>query len=145
MKLYSLIVFALLASTTDALILNGQPKKDVITYGTRQSDVPERFTGPESDRLMWSVIVQYAQEKFVNGQPTGEFSLNKDRFKSISLEVVNTHHKNAKPSPDAWVDERLEKVWERADVLGNGRVAAERVPVMLREMLDNDPVLGFGL
>ena len=59
------------------------------------------------------------------------------------MEVVGTHVPNA--NPGAWVAERLPSTWERADVLGTGHVAAERIPVCLREILDNNPILGFGL
>ena len=92
---------------------------------------------------MNSIIGTYASEKFVYGKPTGEFSLDKEKFESIAHEVV---HANAdKTSPGVWIYERLPKTWDRADVNKTGRIDAGRVPMALRDILDNDPKLGWGL
>ena len=48
-----------------------------VTYGVRVTAIPDRFDGAESDRLMNSIIGKYSQEKFVDGKPTGEFSMDK--------------------------------------------------------------------
>ena len=85
---------ALLFAATSAVRIMGDPK---ITYGARVTDIPDRFDGAESDRLMNSIIGKYSQEKFIDGKPTGEFSLDKSGIQEISREVVDTHVKPKNP------------------------------------------------
>ena len=65
----------LLVAAAGAIKISGPEEK--VTYGERVTDIPGRFEGPESDRLMNSIIGKYSQEKFIDGKPTGEFSLDK--------------------------------------------------------------------
>ena len=109
MKLFSIISLLSFSSA-----IREGPKPDVVTYGSRVSPIPERFEGEGSDRLMNSIIGKYAEEKFVNGKPTGEFSLNKNRFYDIATEVVETHVPSDNTS--TWMHEYTPKAWERADV-----------------------------
>ena len=48
---------ALLFAATSAVRITEDPK---VTYGVRVTDVPERFDGAESDRLMNSIIGKYS-------------------------------------------------------------------------------------
>ena len=50
-------VFALLFAAVAAVRIEGEPK---VTYGVRVTDVPDRFDGAESDRLMNSIIGKYS-------------------------------------------------------------------------------------
>ena len=49
--------FALLVAAVAAVRIGEDPK---VTYGARVTDIPERFDGPESDRLMNSIIGKYS-------------------------------------------------------------------------------------
>ena len=131
----------LLVAAAGAIKISGPEEK--VTYGERVTDIPGRFEGPESDRLMNSIIGKYSQEKFIDGKPTGEFSLDKSAIQSIAREVVETHVK-PKEGVEKYLEDRLPQAWERADVNKTGRVEAGRIPMVLREVVA-DPVLGFGL
>jgi len=51
--------------------------------------IPDRFTEERDDRLMNSLIKTYSVEvKDVNGNPTGNFFLNKDGAKAASEEIL---------------------------------------------------------
>ena len=50
--------FALLVAAVAAVRIGGEDPK--VTYGVRVTDIPERFDGAESDRLMNSIIGKYS-------------------------------------------------------------------------------------
>ena len=60
----------------------------------------------------------------------------------MAREVVETHVK-PKDSED-YLGDHLPDAWKRADVNQKGYIEAERVPMVMREVVA-DPVKGFGL
>ena len=57
---YNIVLSAIFITFASAIVIQGAPKPDVITYGVRVSEIPSRFEGPGSDRLMNSIIGTYA-------------------------------------------------------------------------------------
>ena len=57
--------------------------------------MPDQFSGEKDDRLMWSLIMQYALEGRTNDAPNGHFYLTKSGTEAVTKEVVNTHLGNA--------------------------------------------------
>jgi len=85
--------------------------------------VPDRFSEERDDRLMNSLISNYALEvRDVNGQPTGHFFLNKEQAKLAADEISGTHDTSK-------VDSRtFEDTWNHFDVNNDGLIEVERGP-----------------
>ena len=109
-------------------------------------EIPERFTGPTSDRLMHSIISKYAVDKRdeKTGKPTGQLYVDRAGAEALAREVVATHLKKTGKELDDYVTHNLTEAWARWDVNQTGWVEAERIPTLLRAII-NDPVAGFGL
>ena len=59
--------------------------------------MPERFSEERDDRLMNSLIQNYAIEmKDKDGNPTGHMYCDRDGALAVSKEVVNTHFSSDK-------------------------------------------------
>ena len=106
--------------------------KDVLGY---ERVVPEHFSTEADDRLMHSLITRYALEGSDAGKPNGKFYLTRSGTKQVATEVAATHLKLSGSKLDSYVDEKMNQLWKHYDVLGDGFVPADRVPVLLRSMI----------
>ena len=60
-----------------------------------ERQVPDQFSTEKDDRLMWSLIMQYALEGRTNNAPNGHFYLDRNGMEAVTKEVVATHLGNA--------------------------------------------------
>ena len=97
--------------------------------GSYTRHVPGRFTEERDDRLMNSLISNYAREVRRDGANTGHFFLNKDDARAAANEIIKDHQENI--STDK-VD--FEGTWSHFDVNNDGLVEVERMPQFLRYM-----------
>ena len=79
------------------------------------------------DRLMNSLISNYAREVKRDGVLTGQMFLNKEDMKSVAAEV-----QKSSPSHVATDDVDFEGTWSHFDVNNDGLVEVERTPQFLR-------------
>ena len=89
MKIFSCL--SLIAFAAQVNCIRMPVPSDTVTYKKRWSMIPGWFKGEGSDALMNTIIGNYAQEKFVNNNPTGEYSLDKESFEKVALEVVGKY------------------------------------------------------
>jgi len=93
-------------------------------HGGYTRSIPKRFTEEKDDRLMNSMIKNYAREVVQDGSLTGHMFLNKVDAKAASDEVRGTHEKhNGEGTGDTFED-----VWNHFDVNKDGLVEVERMP-----------------
>jgi hypothetical protein len=100
------------------------------TAGGYKRDMPERFTAERDDRLMNSMIKNYAREITNDGAKTGHFFLNHDDALAASQEVTETHMGWDASRAKAYlgVDDAFENTWNHFDVNHDGLVEVERMP-----------------
>ena len=89
--------------------------------------VPVQYREMRDDRLMNSLITQYAREVRVNGKLTGQMYLNKEDAAAVSAEVTRTSKKDI-----ATAKTDFEGTWTHFDVNNDGLVEVERMPQFLR-------------
>lgn len=56
-----------------------------------EREPPAHFSEGRDDRLMHSLITQYALEGNTDGKPNGHFYMTKDQTQRVTDEVVGTH------------------------------------------------------
>ena len=101
-------------------------------------EMPEQFTAEKDDRLMNSLIANYAREVKQEGKLTGAMFCNKDDALAASTEVVQTHFKYTKEKAAKWLKENtFEDTWSHYDVNKDGLVEVERMPMFLRSVTGN--------
>lgn len=115
--------------------------KRVLDY---QRVVPENFASDSDDLLMRSLISKYALEGNNGGQGNGKFYLTKSGTKRVATEVAATHLKLAGSKLDKFVEDKINALWKKYDVLGEGFVTVDRIPVLLKSMI-GDVELNNGL
>lgn len=93
---------------------------------------------------MNSLIDRYSLEGNTDGQPNGQFYLDKDGARAVSREVVETHFGFHGAKRDNYVDQRLSEIWKNIDVNGDGTIDVQKGPVLLR-MLVGDTEVANGL
>ena len=93
--------------------------------GGYKREIPQRFTEERDDRLMNSILENYAIEIKENGNPTGQFFCNKEGARALATEVRRTH-KNANAYDGT--KGRFDEVWNHFDVNHDGLVEADRMP-----------------
>ena len=93
--------------------------------GAYNRDMPKRFTAERDDRLMNSLIKNYAREIVVNGKQTGQMFLNKEDAERVSNEVLKTHKPNYAQAKDG---PNFDDTWNHFDVNHDGLVEVERMP-----------------
>ena len=104
-------------------------------HGEIKRNTPERFHAERDDRLMNSLINNYAREIKKDGEDSGHFFLAHDDAQAACAEVAKSHGQH-----DARADEdkeRFEEVWNHFDVNHDGLVEVERMPQFLRMFLGN--------
>ena len=110
-------------------------------------EVPERFTEERDDRLMHSIITNYAREVKNGDALTGHLFLSKSDARALANEVV-ANHKNADRNAlaDSGMDSgdleapdgnRFEDSWNHFDVNKDGLIPAEEGPQFVRMILGN--------
>ena len=87
--------------------------------------IPGRFTAERDDRLMNSLIKNYAREIKVNGALTGQFFCNRDDAKAVFNEVIKTHKQFAAGSD-------FDGAFDHFDVNKDGLIEVDRMPQFLR-------------
>ena len=101
-------------------------------------EMPEQFVAERDDRLMNSLIANYAREVKQEGKLTGAMFCNKDDALAVSTEVVQTHFKYTKEKAAKWLkDNTFEETWNHYDVNKDGLVEVERMPMFLRSVSGN--------
>ena len=87
--------------------------------------IPARFAEERDDRLMHSLLKNYAREIKVNGKLTGQFFLNKEDAKAAYDEIVKSH-------PNYATGADFDGAWEHFDVNKDGLVEVDRMPQFFR-------------
>lgn len=106
--------------------------------------IPQQFQESSDDRLMWSLISQYALEGNTNGQPNGHFYMTKELTEKACDEVISTHYKFEGQKKHQMVQEAMERLWPRYDVNGDGFIEVQRAAVFLRNAI-GEVETAFGL
>ena len=139
---YTLVIAALF--TAQAIVI--QDKYDEIpaamdgspSAGGYTRNIPEQFTEERDDRLMNSLIKNYAREVKTDGKLTGAMFCNRDDAFAASTEVVQTHFKYSKEKAEKWLkDNTFADTWTHYDVNKDGLVEVERMPMFLRSVTGN--------
>ena len=101
-------------------------------FGGYTRVVPAKFGEERDDRLMNSMIKNYAREIKKAGELTGHFFLNREDARAASNEVLKTHSR-----ANAVGSDQFEAVWNHFDVNHDGLVEVERMPQFFRMLLGN--------
>ena len=114
------------------------------TKGGYARQMPTRFDDERDDRLMNSLISNYALEmKDGNGKPSGHFFFDRDAARAVSEEVVGTHFKWDPTKTAKFLDEKFGGVYDHFDVNNDSIVEVERMPQFLRYLLGNSLEIGL--
>ena len=106
--------------------------------------MPERFSEERDDRLMNSLIQNYAIEmKDKDGNPTGHFFCDRDGALDVSKEVANTHFSKDAAKQSGLLLDRFDETWNHFDVNHDGIVEVGRMPQFLRYLLGNALAIGL--
>ena len=92
-------------------------------FGGYERVVPAKYGEERDDRLMHSMIKNYAREIKKDGELTGHFFLNHDDARAAANEVLQSH-----ASANAVGTDQFEDVWGHFDVNHDGLVEVERMP-----------------
>ena len=104
------------------------------TTGGYTREVPQRFSAERDDRLMNSIIKNYAREVKKDGKLTGQYFCNKEDAQALSSEVIDNHRKH---NSNLGEINSFEDTWNHFDVNHDGLVEVERMPQFLRMLLGN--------
>ena len=109
--------------------------------------MPPQFEEERDDRLMNSMVANYAREVKNAGDLTGHLFLNKADAKRAAQEVVSNHQRedrlaehdvgNDSGDPEEEEGDRFEETWDHFDVNHDGLVEVERMPQFFRMLLGN--------
>ena len=100
-------------------------------------NIPDRFADENDDRLMNSLIKNYAREIKIDGQLTGRYMLNHDDALAAAKEVAQNHGKFDTVDGNGGALQNFEDTWNHFDVNHDGLIEVERMPQFLRYMLGN--------
>ena len=135
----------------DPVDLNKKPSKIEKAFTVQEHGhpyynrvVPLHFQGPNDDRLMHSLITQYALEGNTNGQPNGHFYMTKELTEKACDEVIGTHYQFDGDKKHKMVQEAMDRLWPRYDVNEDGFIEVQRAAVFLREAI-GEVETAFGL
>ena len=107
-------------------------------FDNYERKIPDQFSQERDDRLMHSLITNYAREIKRDGKLTGAFFLNKDDAFAASTEFVSTHFNYSTEKAQKWLkDNTFEDTWNHFDVNHDGLVEVERFPMFLRSVTMN--------
>lgn len=93
---------------------------------------------------MNSLISRYSVEGNSDGVPNGNFYLDLPGASAVANEVVGTHFGFTGEKRTKYVQDRLPAIWANIDVNKDGKIPANKGPVLLR-MLVGDSELANGL
>ncbi len=99
--------------------------------------MPAKFSEEKNDRLMNSIIGNYALEGKTDGKPNGIFFLDKKGAAGVASEVVGTHFGFKGEQKAQFLAENFEKVFNNIDVLKEGFFPVAKGPVFLRNLIDS--------
>jgi len=71
---------------------------------------------------MRSIIKTYSLEGKTNNEPNGAFYLDKNGAEGVAKEIVGTHFGWTGDKKDNYAKKRVNELWSRFDVLGEGFV-----------------------
>ena len=100
-----------------------------------------RFSGPNDDRFLWSMITKYAAEEKSNELydgikdvpvPSGKFWLNKASTILAAKEVLATNKNIKGDALKKYLDTYFDRTWAHFDVNGTGYVEVMRIPSLMR-------------
>lgn len=115
-------------------IAGAYTKQDqVTTYYER--NIPSNFASGSDDLLMRNLITNYALEGKSDGSPNQHFYLTKDAIQTESKNVVREHFGWDDKKTADYVQKQLTKLYPYYDVLNEGFLDVQRVPVLLRQVL----------
>lgn len=98
-----------------------------------EREVPAKY---QDDLLMNSLVSKFAIEgRNGDGSKNGHYFMTRDKTDEVCREVVETHMHMGGGDRDAYVDEKLGKLWPHYDVNNDGFVDVERVPPLLRQLI----------
>ena len=101
-------------------------------FGGYTRVVPAVYGEERDDRLMNSMIKNYAREIKKAGDLTGHMFLNHDDARAAANEVLASHS-----SANAVGVDQFEDIWNHFDVNHDGLVEVERMPQFFRMLLGN--------
>ena len=98
-----------------------------------EREVPDKYA---DDLFMKSLITKWSIEgKNGDGSKNGHFFMTKDHVLQAAQEVVQTHLGFTGSKRDAFINERLDKLWAHHDVLKEGFIETDKAAVLLRSMI----------
>ena len=86
---------------------------------------------------MWSLISKYALEGNTNDLPNGHFYMTKDATERACDEVIDTHYGFGGTKKNQLVQDAMQNLWPKYDVLGEGFIDVDRAAVLLRFAVGN--------
>ena len=106
--------------------------------------VPQRFSKDGDDKLMWSLIMQYAVEGNTNNQPNGKFYLRAQDMEKVAREVITTHYGWTGNKREFFLRDNLPRLWAYHDILNDGYIDVSKGTTILRSLV-GDVELNNGL
>ena len=102
-----------------------------------ERNVPAMYTAESDDRLMNSLIAEYAVEGQTDGAPNGKFFLTKAGARGVAGEVAETHFGFRGEKKEAWLKDHFEHAFKHVDTLKEGFFPIVKGPVFLRNLVDS--------
>lgn len=106
-------------------------------YHTYKRDTPDRFETEADDTLMRSLYKNYATEGMTDKLPNGHFWVNKADGRRVAKEVVQTHLHLDGEKAEGYLNEHFADTWAKYDVIEEGKVEVDRMPMFLRTICGN--------
>ena len=98
-------------------------------------EIPENFADGSDDLFMRSLIKTYAVEGREGEDGNGSFYLKRDGAEGAAKEIVGTHFGWTGAKRDNFVNKKMNELWPKYDVLGEGFIDVAKGPTMLRSLL----------
>ena len=155
-------IFALVALSTEALLINSTAPANTTAaakplvwlppfypwdngVGGYERKVPPQFESDAGDKLMHSIIINYAIEtRDTDGKPSGKFYLDMNGAYALAREVIKTHLGFSGDKLEKFFNENVPQAWARHDVNNEGKIEAMKGPAFCRLVVGNLEA-GFGL
>tara|TARA_B110000503_G_C6994185_1_gene348697 strand:- start:238 stop:717 length:480 start_codon:yes stop_codon:yes gene_type:complete len=121
---------------------NGRPGYPGMTDPANYERIPTtRFSGPNDDRFLWSMITKYSAEEKADELrdgikdvpvPSGKFWLDKPSCILAANEVLANHKGIKGAALKTYMDTYFARTWDHFDVNGTGFVEVMRIPSLMR-------------
>lgn len=102
--------------------------------------VPAHFSTTTDDKLMWSLIMQFAVEGNTDGKANGHFYLTTKGMEKVAREVVQDHFHSDANKRESYLSDNLPRLWAYHDLLNEGFVDVNKAPVILRSLLGDTEI-----